>query len=148
MTGWGNRWMMEGSTEMQFKPRPNEELQLIKEWYERTKRFEDLWSVDAPTPTEWQEFEEKLSPGTLRNFIRMLRTLTEIAQDENKGKRQEMFDEMLNWLNELHPLEKEGLTLRIRQIVNANGELFGNEIVVPARVEGRVEDVRLEMTDI
>ena len=119
--------------ELKIKPRPKEELQLIKEWYEKTRWFGNFWRADSPTAMEWREFEEQLTPGTLRNRIHMIRTLVEIAQDENKGKRQAMFDEMLAWINELHPLEKEGLTKQAYEIVRnwvpyAN---MGNEITVP-----------------
>ena len=91
-----------------------------------------LWKADFPTFTEWREFEEKLTPGTLRNFIRVQRTLVEIGQNENKGKRQAMFDEMLAWINELHPFEKEGLTKQAYEIVKQNHTTyFGAEIAVP-----------------
>ena len=118
--------------ELKIKSRPQKELDLIKEWYIKTRGFSSLWRTDSPIATEWREFEEQLTPGTLRNHIRMISTLVEIAQDENKGKRQAMFDEMLEWIDELHPLEKQRLTKQAFEIVRPlQTMLFGNEINVP-----------------
>jgi hypothetical protein len=118
--------------ELKIKPRSQEELDLIKEWYDKTQKFNIFRPANPPTAAEWREFEEQLTPGTLRNHIRVKRTLVEIAQDENKGKRQAMFDEMLEWIDELHPLEKQGLTKQAFEIVRPlQTMLFGNEINVP-----------------
>ena len=125
-------WNMTCSMEMKIIPRPKEELDLIEKWwYDKTKNFENIWSVDSPKPAEWREFEEKLTPGTLRNYVRMIRTLLEMMPDENEGKRQEMFDEMLKWIDELHPLEKEGLTKHAYEIV-MNRIGLREEITLPA----------------
>jgi len=118
--------------ELKIRPRPEVELQLIKEWYDKTHQFVNLSPVTgSPKPAEWQEFEEKLTPGTLRNHIRMLRTLVEITQDENKGKRQAMFNEMLKWFDELHPHEKEGLTQQAYEKVKERQQRLDNEIALP-----------------
>ena len=49
-----------------------------------------------------------------------------------------MFNEMLEWIDELHPLEREGLTLRAYGIV-ANEQwrwlTFDDEIALPATYE-------------
>jgi len=123
--------------ELIFHPRPNAELQLIKEWFEKTgaRNWWRIWNADSSTAADWREFEEKLTPGTLRNFIRVHRTLVEIGQDESKGKRQAMFDEMLAWINELHPLEKEGLTKRAYELITpvVRVRIFENEIAVPEK---------------
>ena len=119
--------------ELVIKSRPNEELQLIKEWHEKAG-FERGLRYDNTTPAEqWREFEGKLTPGTLRNYTRMIRTLVEIAQDENQGKRQELFNEMLKWIDELPPLEKEGLTKKAYDIVKSqrHNTNFWDEITIP-----------------
>jgi len=124
--------------ELIVKPRPKDELQFIKEWRAKGWTFENLWYSAPPgltTAAQWREFEEGLTPGTLRNYIRVNRTLVEIAQDENKGKRQELFNEMFKWFDELHPLEKEGLTKRAYEIVMAHPSRFDNEIAVPVAAE-------------
>jgi len=124
------------SQEVLVKPRPTEELQLIKEWYDKVRLSIPVTPqglAKCPSPNEWKEFEEKLTPGTLRNYVRMMRILVEIFQDENRGKRQEMVDEMLKWIDELHPLEKEGLTRTAYEIIkNRQSNGFGVEITVPA----------------
>lgn len=125
--------------ELKIKARPESELQLIKEWYDQTKWYsssimpEFLWPQDTslPTPKQWREFEEKLTPGTFRNYIRMIRSLVEIAQQENRGKRKEQFEEMLKWFDELHSLEKEGLTKRAYEIIRQHPSIFGHEISIP-----------------
>ena len=130
------------SQELRIKQRPKEEIQLVMEWSKKTNSFAidnvflyyDNGGEFLLTAKQWQEFEEKLTPGTLRNYIRVSRTLVEIAQDENKGKRQEFFNEMLEWINELHPLEKEGLTKRACEIVRENTDKFDREIAMPAVV--------------
>ena len=119
--------------ELKVRPRPKEELQLIKEWHEKTG-FEHNTRRDTVTTSEqWREFEGKLTPGTLRNYIRMIRTLVKIAQDESKGKRQELFNEMLKWIGELPPLEKEGLTKKAYEIVKSQRQntTFWDEITIP-----------------
>jgi len=137
--------------ELKIKQRPKEKQQLIKEWHDKTwswsednGTFHNLWYTDEGktlTAEQWREFEEKLTPGTLRNYIRVNRTLVEIAQDENKGKRQELFNEMLKWFDTLHPLEKEGLTKRAYEIVRRyesdsyRVKVFGHEITVPVAAE-------------
>jgi len=129
------------SQELKIKQRPQEELQLIREWSGETANFDSrLLFVNNRhtkqfTAEHWREFEEKLTPGTLRNFIRVQRTLVEISQDENKGKRQAMLDEMLVWINELHQLEKEGLTKRAYELITpvVRVRIFENEIAVPEK---------------
>ena len=136
------------SQELKFKQRPKEELQLIKEWSEKTNNFSSRLvffnnrMTEYFTVAQWREFEEKLTPGTLRNYIRVNRTIVEIAQDENKGKRQELFNEMLKWFDTLHPLEKEGLTKRAYEIVEKHydpaglrRDCFDHEIVLPVAAE-------------
>jgi hypothetical protein len=130
-------YRVEITQELKIKPRPNEELQLIKEWFERTREWRNIWKADSPTAAEWREFEEKLTPGTLRNHIRMICTLVEIAQDENKEKRKQMFDEMLEWINELHPFEKESLIKRAYEIIKykPQGYLTFGDITTPETEE-------------
>lgn len=123
--------------ELKILPRSESELQLIKEWYDKTRKFRNFRSssgATVPTPAEWREFEEKLTPGTLRNHIRMIRTLVEIPLDENDGKRQQLFDEMLEWIDGLPPLEKEALTNRAYEIVRGWG-LLGTMITLPKKDE-------------
>jgi len=119
--------------ELKIKSRPKEELQLIKEWHEKTGFERGLRYDNTTSPDQWREFEGKLTPGTLRNYIRMIRTLVEIAQDESKGKRQEQFNSMLQWIDGLHPLEKEGLTKKAYEIVKSqrNNTTFWDEITIP-----------------
>ena len=116
--------------ELKIRPRSEAEFHLIKAWYDKTERFENIWSADSPKSCEWREFEEKLTPGTLRNYARMLHSLVEIAQDKNKGKRQEQFNGMLKWIDELHPLEKEALTEQAYEIVKKRKGLR-DEIATP-----------------
>ena len=118
--------------ELRIKPRPKEELQLMKEWYGKTWFYACSRHSDyQPSPDAWREFEEKLTPGTLRNRIRVVRTITDIMQDANKGKRQKMFDEMLKWIDELHPLEKEGLTQYAYFEAYLNSFKHGEEFFFP-----------------
>ncbi|MGL6196709.1 MAG: hypothetical protein ACRC2T_18000 [Thermoguttaceae bacterium] len=96
--------------ELKIKPRQKEELNLIKKWYEKTNKFSIGSTPDSPTAVQWLEFEEKLTPGTLRNYIHMVGTIVKIKKTENTEERQKLLDEMSKWTDELNPLEKEGLT--------------------------------------
>ena len=125
--------------EVLIKPRPKEELQLIKEWHDKIWWFSFYGNVSYPLAskqwreTEWQELEEKLTPGTLRNYVRMFRTLREVVQDENKGKHQALFNEnVLKWINELHPLEKKSLTETAYRLIDSlQGDGSDIKIFVP-----------------
>ena len=107
--------------ELNIKPRPEEELLFIMDCRKRgLMPFHGNCDHDHPSLAEWREFENKLTPGTLRNQFRMFRTLFEISRYGTNGNKQDQVEELLKWINTLHPLEKEGLTLLVHQIVVTN----------------------------
>ena len=105
-------------------PRPPEEMELIETFMENKAR-RDLLGLNSgrqfgATKEEMQDFRDKISPGTLKNYIQFHIFLNEFMQGIDEKYISEyikVLDEMEQWLGTLHELERECLQIYARWLL-------------------------------
>jgi len=113
------------SEQIEVKTRDEKEVKTIEAWHDKfenflsvTSRFEESsprgykqWK-QVPTVQDFEDFEQQLSEGTLKNYIHFRKLLASIpdSKDDAASIPDEPFLELKNHLDTLHPLERGVLT--------------------------------------
>ena len=113
------------SAPIEVKSRDEKEVRSIKAWHDK---FENVLSVtsrvresnprgykewkEIPSVKDYEDFENQLSEGTLKNYIHFRKLLASIpdSKDDAASIPDELFVKLRDYLDTLHPLERGVLT--------------------------------------
>lgn len=91
---------------------PKDEFQVLKRNGENEIIGNLLWK-EVPTVKDYEDFENQLSDGTLKNYIhfrKLLASIPDSKKDDTAPIADEPFLELKDYLDTLHPLERGVLT--------------------------------------
>lgn len=135
--------LQEASTAIRVQPRPQAEMAAI------LKHFED--GAREPMPKDWPTFrpslsmfylwpfpwkanrpenlsslEELLSPGSLRDIVRLTRLAQAVYDAKELGDRREATTELLEWLDRRSEIERHWMAMNLHTLAtSAWGRQFG-----------------------
>lgn len=84
----------------------------------RIRRFKTQFETPPPIPEILQEHVHRLSAGSLRNGVMLVRFMEEIAEQPPSREKLEWVGEFIDWLHELNPVEQVFLLQEARPMVN------------------------------
>ena len=139
---------LEGTGELYLRRRPDPEMTFLRELFRESEflRDEARENIDLhrPHPSDFGlrivdedlikrliAFEDQLSPGTLRDIVKLTRLMRVLYSSKDAQTRNATISELLQWLDTLPTIQREALAIMLDRYIRSGANCWFDPNVNP-----------------